>query len=51
MFFSKKPQVAHVRLNGIIGNVGRFQQGMSLNSHEQVIRKAFSQKKLSAVAI
>ena len=51
MFFSKKPQVAHIRLNGIIGNVGRFQQGMSLNSHEQIIKKAFSQKKLSAVAI
>ena len=51
MIFSKKPQVAHIRLNGIIGNVGRFQQGMSLNSHEQIIKKAFSQKKLSAVAI
>ena len=51
MFFSKKPQVAHIRLNGIIGNVGRFQQGMSFNSHEQIIKKAFSQKKLSAVAI
>ena len=51
MFFSKKPQVAHIRLNGIIGNVGRFQQGMSLNSHEQIIKKAFNQKKLSAVAI
>ena len=51
MFFSKKPQVAHIRLNGVIGNVGRFQQGMSFNSHEQIIKKAFNQKKLSAVAI
>ena len=51
MFFSKKPQVAHIRLSGVIGNVGRFQQGMSLNSHEQIIKKAFSQKKLAAVAI
>ena len=51
MFFSKKPQVAHIRLSGVIGNVGRFQQGMSLNSHEQIIKKAFSQKKIAAVAI
>ena len=51
MFFSKKPQVAHIRLSGVIGNVGRFQQGMSLSSHEQIIKKAFSHKKLSAVAI
>jgi signal peptide peptidase SppA len=51
MIFSKKPQVAHIRLSGVIGNVGRFQQGMSLSSHEQIIKKAFSQKKLSAVAI
>ena len=51
MIFSKKPQVAHIRLSGVIGNVGRFQQGMSLSSHEQIIKKAFNQKKLSAVAI
>ena len=51
MFFSKKPQVAHIRLSGVIGNVGRFQQGMSLSSHEQIIKKAFSHKKLSAVAV
>ena len=44
MFFSKKPQVAHIRLNGVIGNVGRFQQGMSFNSHEQIIKKAFTAK-------
>lgn len=51
MFFSNKPQVAHIRLNGVIGNVGRFQQGMSLASHEEIIKKAFNHKKLSAVAI
>jgi len=51
LFFSNKPQVAHVRLSGVIGNVGRFQQGMSFASHEAIIKKAFNLKKLSAVAI
>ena len=51
MIFSKKPVVAHIRLKGVIGNVGRFQQGLSLASNEAIIKKAFETKKLSAVAI
>tara|TARA_B100000886_G_scaffold202891_1_gene140161 strand:+ start:8665 stop:9471 length:807 start_codon:yes stop_codon:yes gene_type:complete len=51
MIFSKKPVVAHIRLRGVIGNVGRFQQGLSLASNEAIIKKAFETKKLSAVAI
>ena len=41
MIFSKKPVVAHIRLKGVIGNVGRFQQGLSLASNEAIIKKAF----------
>ena len=51
MIFSKKPVVAHIRLKGVIGNVGRFQQGLSLASNEVIIKKAFETKKLTAVAI
>ncbi len=50
-FFSSKPVVAHVRLSGIIGNVGRFQQGMSLSTVEKNLKKAFNEKKIQAVAI
>ena len=51
MFFKKKSLVSHIRLNGVIGNVGKFQQGLSYASHHEIIEKAFSQKKIKAVAI
>ena len=51
MFFKKKPLIAHIRLSGVIGNVGRFQQGLSYASHHEIIKKAFSLKKIKAVAI
>ena len=51
MFFKKKSLVAHIRLSGVIGNVGRFQQGLSYASHHEIIEKAFSLKKIKAVAI
>ena len=35
----KKLEIHPGTIYGIIGNVGRFQQGMSLNSHEQIIKK------------
>ncbi len=50
-FFKNKPVVAHLRLSGVIGNVGRFQQGLSYASHHEIIKKAFSLKKIKAVAI
>ena len=50
-FFNSKPIVAHIRLSGVIGNVGRFQQGLSYTSHCDIIKKAFSIKKAKAVAI
>jgi signal peptide peptidase SppA len=51
MFFKKKSLVAHIRLSGVIGNVGRFQQGLSYASHHEIIEKAFALKKIKAVAI
>ena len=51
MFFKKKSLIAHIRLSGVIGNVGRFQQGLSYASHHEIIKKAFSLKKIKAVAI
>ena len=44
MIFSKKPVVAHIRLKGVIGNVGKFQQGLSLASNEAIIKKLSKQK-------
>ena len=51
MFFKNKPLIAHIRLSGVIGYVGRFQQGLSYSSHHEIIKKAFSLKKAKAVAI
>ena len=50
-FFKKKKTVSHIKLNGVIGNVGKFKQGIDFASQEQIIKKAFSLKKISAVAI
>ena len=50
-FFKKKKVVPHVKLNGIIGNVGKFRQGLDFAGQEEIIKKAFSIKKAPAVAI
>jgi signal peptide peptidase SppA len=50
-FFKKKKIVAHIKLNGIIGNVGKFKQGIDFSGQEEIIAKAFSLKKAKAVAI
>jgi len=49
--FKKKTTVPHVRLTGIIGSAGRFKQGMELANQREVLKKAFSLKKISHVAI
>ena len=49
--FKKKKIVAHLRLNGVIGNVGKFKQGIDFAGHEELIKKAFSFKKSLCVAI
>ena len=49
--FRKKIIVPHVRLTGIIGSAGRFKQGMELANQRDILKKAFSVKKISHVAI
>lgn len=50
-FFKKKKIIPHIKLSGVIGNVGKFKQGMDFSSQEEIIKKAFSLKKAPAVAI
>ena len=50
-FFKKKKIVPIIRLSGVIGNVGKFKQGIDFASQQELIKKAFSVKKISAVAI
>ena len=49
--FKKKTVIPHVRLTGIIGSAGRFKQGMESANQKDIIKKAFSLKKISHVAI
>ncbi len=49
--FKKKKIVPHVRLTGIIGSAGKFKQGMELANQRDILKKAFSVKKISHVAI
>jgi signal peptide peptidase SppA len=50
-FFKKKKLIAHIKLNGIIGNAGKFKQGIDFSGQEDIIQKAFSLKKAKVVAI
>ena len=50
-FFKKKKIVPHIRLSGVIGNVGKFKQGIDFSGQEEIISKAFSVKKALCVAI
>jgi len=50
-FFKKKKIVAHIKLNGVIGNAGKFKQGIDFAGQEDIIEKAFSLKKAKAVAV
>jgi len=49
--FKKKKIVSHIRLTGVIGNIGKFRQGIEYSGQEDIIKKAFSVKKAIAVAI
>ena len=49
--FKKKKIVSHLRLTGVIGNIGKFRQGIEYSGQEEIIKKAFSVKKALAVAI
>ena len=50
-FFKKKKIIPHIKLSGVIGNVGKFKQGIDFAGQEEIIKKAFSIKKSPAVAI
>ena len=40
-FFKKKKIVPHIKLSGVIGNVGKFRQGIDFSSQEEIIKKGF----------
>ena len=50
-FFKKKKTISHIRLTGVIGNIGKFRQGIEYSGQEEIIKKAFSVKKAQAVVI
>ena len=50
-FFKKKKIIAHIKLNGVIGNAGKFKQGIDFAGQEEIIEKAFSLIKAKVVAI
>ncbi len=50
-FFKKKKIVSHIKLSGVIGNVGKFKEGIDYSGQEEIIKKAFSVKKSLVVAI
>ena len=50
-FFKKKKIVAHLKLSGVIGNAGKFKQGIDFAGQEELIKKAFTLKKAACVAI
>ena len=50
-FLKKKKIVPHIKLSGVIGNVGKFKQGIDFSGQEELISKAFSLKKAPCVAI
>ena len=50
-FFKKKKIIPHIKLSGVIGNVGKFKQGIDFSGQEEIILKAFSLKKAPCVAI
>jgi signal peptide peptidase SppA len=50
-FLKKKKIIAHIKLNGVIGNAGKFKQGIDFAGQEEIIEKAFSLKKAKVVAV
>ena len=50
-FFKKKKIIPHIKLTGVIGNVGKFKQGIDYSGQEEILKKAFSIKKAQAIAI
>ena len=44
-FFKKKKIISHIKLNGVIGNAGKFKQGIDFSGQEEIIKKSFFSKK------
>ena len=40
-FLKKKKIIPHIMLSGVIGNVGKFKQGIDFAGQEEFIKKAF----------
>ena len=40
-FFKKKKIISHIKLSGVIGNVGKFKQGIDFSGQEEIIKKSF----------
>lgn len=47
----RRPEVAVLRLGGVIGGLGPLRSGMSLASVEPLVERAFAQPRLQAVAL
>lgn len=47
----EKNKIAVVNLNGVIGQVGKFEKGLNIQNVNPLLEKAFESKKLKAVAI
>lgn len=47
----RRPVVAVIRLNGVIGDVGGFRRGLTLHSLEGSLESAFSGRRIVAVAL
>ena len=50
-FLKKKTIIPHIRLTGVIGNAGKFSKGMDLAGQQDILKKAFSIKKIKHIAI
>ena len=49
--FKKKTVIPYVRLTGVIGSAGKFKQGLDFAGQKNILKKAFSLKKIKHVAI
>ena len=49
--FKKKKIIPHIKLSGVIGNIGKFKQGIDFAGQEEIIKKAFELKKSPCVAV
>jgi signal peptide peptidase SppA len=51
LFKREDKNIAVVNLNGVIGQVGKFEKGLNISNVNSLLEKAFETKKLKAIAI